>query len=171
MSHLEIGDKPKGPGADEIASESNLVVGDEVELVILAKLAKPMVTEDSHEDRANTTEFDYRMREQHNQHPWLAQIFTDGQPSWLKSSKERIFKSSLTFTAKFWWEVVWLQLFSTGEDNALGEDRVVLAASLMLAFPLNMRVIIANEINIGDVKLFTSLPFTYLITQVEEGPR
>ncbi|MCE3049225.1 hypothetical protein HAX54_044417 [Datura stramonium] len=57
---------------------------------------------------ASTTEFDYRMRERHNLHRWLAQVLIDGQPSWLTNTKERIVKSTSIVAAKFWWVVVQL---------------------------------------------------------------
>ncbi|MCE2056138.1 hypothetical protein HAX54_044106 [Datura stramonium] len=78
---------------------------------------------------SRTIEFDYRMREQHNQHSWLTQVLTDG-------------------------------------DNALEEDREVLVASLMLAFPLNIGVVIADEIKSQATTLSTSLPFPCLITRL-----
>ncbi|MCE3216561.1 hypothetical protein HAX54_006886 [Datura stramonium] len=51
----------------------------------------------------NTAEFDYQMKEWHEQHRWLAQVKIDGQLFWLTNSKERIVKLTLTFVAKFWW--------------------------------------------------------------------
>ncbi|MCD7473210.1 hypothetical protein HAX54_014867 [Datura stramonium] len=80
---------------------------------------------------ASTTEFDYRMREWHQQHRWLAQVLTDGQPSWLTNPKERIVKSTLTFVAKFWWAVVRLRLLLTGGDNTLAKDKAVPMTNLM----------------------------------------
>ncbi|MCD9560507.1 hypothetical protein HAX54_019202, partial [Datura stramonium] len=52
----------------------------------------------------NIGEFEYRMRERHNQRGWLAQ---------------------------FWWAVARLRLFPKGGDNTLAEDRVVPVASLV----------------------------------------
>ncbi|MCD7464574.1 hypothetical protein HAX54_053011, partial [Datura stramonium] len=39
---------------------------------------------------ARTTKFDYKMREKYNQRPWLTQVLTNGQPSWIENSKEQI---------------------------------------------------------------------------------
>ncbi|MCD9644993.1 hypothetical protein HAX54_033621 [Datura stramonium] len=51
-------------------------------------------------------------------------------------------------------------------DNTLAEERVVLRASLMYGFPLNMEAIIAEEINWRVVKFPTSLPFPSLIARL-----
>ncbi|MCE5166567.1 hypothetical protein HAX54_021950 [Datura stramonium] len=111
-------------------------------------------------------EFNYRMREQHNQHPWLVWVLTDGQSPWLKNPREKIYISILTFTTMFWWAVVRHQLFPTGGDNILGEDRVVLVASLMLRFPLNIGNIILDEMRARATKFSTSLLFPCLLTRL-----
>ncbi|MCE2055496.1 hypothetical protein HAX54_042738 [Datura stramonium] len=95
--------------------------------------------------RARTIKFDYKMRERHSQRPWFSQVLTDGQPSWIASSKKRINKSSLIFAVLFWWVVVRLQLLPSGGDHSLGEDRAMLVAILMLGFPFNMGVIIEDK--------------------------
>lgn len=51
-------------------------------------------------------------------------------------------------------------------DNMFGDDRVVLLASLISRFKLNLREIIENEIRIHATKPNTSYPFPCLITQL-----
>ncbi|MCD7457222.1 hypothetical protein HAX54_034559 [Datura stramonium] len=59
--------------------------------------------------------------------------------------------------------MVRLRLLPTGGDNDLEEDKVVLAASLMSEFPLNIGVIIADEKHGRATKFTTSLLFPCLI--------
>ncbi|MCD9642241.1 hypothetical protein HAX54_028932 [Datura stramonium] len=98
---------------------------------------------------------------------WLVSTGLNGWTTLvLANTKERIVKSTLIFAAKFWWAVVWLRLFPIGGDNTLAEYRAVLAATLVLGFPLNMGAIIIEEINCRAMKLSTSLPFPCLITRL-----
>ncbi|MCE3216078.1 hypothetical protein HAX54_004741 [Datura stramonium] len=115
---------------------------------------------------AKTMKFDYRMRERNNQCLWLAQALMDVQPPRLTNLKGKIYKSTLTLTTKFWWAVVRLQLFPTGEDNVLGEDRVVLIVSLMTGFLLNTDVIIEDEMRARETKFSISYPFPCLVTRL-----
>ncbi|MCE3051860.1 hypothetical protein HAX54_051072 [Datura stramonium] len=116
--------------------------------------------------QARLGKLEYRMRERHNQRGWLAQVLTDGQPSWLENTNERIVKCTLTFAAKFLWAVVQLRLVLTRGDNTFAKDRMVLVASLMSGFSLNRRAIIIEEINYRAMKLSASLPFPCLITRL-----
>ncbi|MCD9638060.1 hypothetical protein HAX54_021763, partial [Datura stramonium] len=61
-------------------------------------------------------------------------VLTDGQPPWLTNPREKIYKSTLIFTEKFWWAIMRVQLFPTRGDNMLGEDRAFLL-SISLPFP------------------------------------
>ncbi|MCD9560305.1 hypothetical protein HAX54_018828 [Datura stramonium] len=61
-----------------------------------------------------TPEFDHRLKDRNDQRPGLAQVLTDGQSPWLTNPREKIYKSTLTFAAMFWWVVVRLRLFPTG---------------------------------------------------------
>ncbi|MCD9641317.1 hypothetical protein HAX54_027469 [Datura stramonium] len=87
------------------------------------------------------------------------------QPLWLKNPREKLYKSSLAFTTKFWWAVVKLQLFSIGGDNILGEDRAVLVASLIWGFLLNIERIVTDEMR-ARATFSTSLPFPYLMNRL-----
>ncbi|MCD7469274.1 hypothetical protein HAX54_008200 [Datura stramonium] len=106
------------------------------------------------------------MREQHNQHPWLAQVLTDDHPPWKINLGEKICKSIFTFTIKFWRAVVRLWLFPTGGDNVLGEERESLVASLMSGFLLNMEVIRVYEMRAPMTKFSISLPFPCLVIRL-----
>ncbi|MCD7453872.1 hypothetical protein HAX54_022503 [Datura stramonium] len=59
--------------------------------------------------------------------------------------------------------MVRVRLFPTGGDIVLGEDTTVLVANLMSGFPLNMGVIIADEMRAHATKFSTSLPFLCLV--------
>ncbi|MCE3049549.1 hypothetical protein HAX54_045137 [Datura stramonium] len=57
-------------------------------------------------------------------------------------------------------------IYCEGGDNTLAKDRVVLVASLVLRFLLNMGAIITEERMWRAVRLSTSLPFPCLMTRL-----
>ncbi|PHT32705.1 hypothetical protein CQW23_29042 [Capsicum baccatum] len=102
------------------------------------------------------------------QHPWLANLIAEGESKWLTNSNERIFKASLTQEARFWWGIVRIWLMPAAGYNILGDNRVVLVASLVAKLYLNFEEIISKEIKIRISRPDTAYPFPCLITKLCE---
>lgn len=93
-------------------------------------------------------EFYHKITDRANLRPWLAQVIDEGDPEWLNNPSVQIFKESMTQKKRFWWGMVQSRLMLTAGDKIIGEDKVVLIASLKSNFSLNFSEIIADEIKI-----------------------
>lgn len=67
---------------------------------------------------------------------------------------------------KFWWGVVSFRMMPMIGDNTQGKYRLVLVASLMYGFILNIRETKVDEIKIRATKTVTAFLFLCLITRL-----
>ena len=93
-------------------------------------------------------------------------LTNDGNPSWATNPCESIARSSLSFIAKFWWDMVRLRLMLTGGDANLDSHQAMLIANLISRLKIDFGQIIFDEIFVRAHKVASALPFPCLITEL-----
>lgn len=76
---------------------------------------------------------------------------------------EPIVKASVSFPAKFWWDIVRPRIRPTLVDNTLTLERAILVASILAGYDTDWAHLIIELIHEAVLKRSTSVPFLYLI--------
>lgn len=81
---------------------------------------------------------------------------------WIEG-KGVINKASQTFTAKFWWFIIYYRLFTTITNNLLTRDIAALIARIVEGYDINFVAIINQEVHERAFRDIVTLPFPFLI--------
>uniref|UniRef100_M1DS47 Integrase core domain containing protein n=1 Tax=Solanum tuberosum TaxID=4113 RepID=M1DS47_SOLTU len=131
----------------------------------------------AHNLSINTMEYDYMMgvvqsgafqrdvEQRETLLQWMASHITDEgeRTKWVCHIILPIRMATMSFTAKFFWTIVYTRLSRTQANNMVTWDKVVMVATLVAGLELDFARIFIAEIHERAFKTTTTLPFLCLI--------